>query len=313
MPHSDPKTTMSTVSQTLVEGYPVTRGKVRDIYDLGDKVLLVATDRISAFDYILPNPVPDKGRVLTGLTAFWMNYLQKETGLEHGLLSTNLEDCPREFRDIKHDLSGRVCLMKKLPVVQVECVARGYLAGSGHKEYLATGAVCGNMLPAGLKLADRLPEVIFTPATKAASGHDENIPMSEVVKLIGEEIAEALRRTTLAIFAQGSKLAESRGLILADTKFEFGLEGNRVILVDEVLTPDSSRYWEGSSWKPGISPPSFDKQFVRDWLESSGWDKNSPPPQLPPDIIRKTRDRYVEAFERITGREFSGKVASWDF
>ena len=313
MPHSDPKTTMSTVSQTLVEGYPVTRGKVRDIYDLGDKVLLVATDRISAFDYILPNPVPDKGRVLTGLTAFWMNYLQKETGLEHGLLSTNLEDCPREFRDIKHDLSGRVCLMKKLPVVQVECVARGFLAGSGHKEYLATGAVCGNMLPAGLKLADRLPEVIFTPATKAASGHDENIPMSEVVKLIGEEIAEALRRTTLAIFAQGSKLAESRGLILADTKFEFGLEGNRVILVDEVLTPDSSRYWEGSSWKPGISPPSFDKQFVRDWLESSGWDKNSPPPQLPPDIIRKTRDRYVEAFERITGREFSGKVASWDF
>lgn len=304
---------MSTVSQTLVEGYPVTRGKVRDIYDLGDKVLLVATDRISAFDYILPNPVPDKGRVLTGLTAFWMNYLQKETGLEHGLLSTNLEDCPREFRDIKHDLSGRVCLMKKLPVVQVECVARGFLAGSGHKEYLATGAVCGNMLPAGLKLADRLPEVIFTPATKAASGHDENIPMSEVVKLIGEEIAEALRRTTLAIFAQGSKLAESRGLILADTKFEFGLEGNRVILVDEVLTPDSSRYWEGSSWKPGISPPSFDKQFVRDWLESSGWDKNSPPPQLPPDIIRKTRDRYVEAFERITGREFSGKVASWDF
>lgn len=313
MPHSDPKTTMSTVSQTLVEGYPVTRGKVRDIYDLGDKVLLVATDRISAFDYILPNPVPDKGRVLTGLTAFWMNYLQKETGLEHGLLSTNLEDCPREFRDIKHDLSGRVCLMKKLPVVQVECVARGYLAGSGHKEYLATGAVCGNMLPAGLKLADRLPEVIFTPATKAASGHDENIPMSEVVKLIGEEIAEALRRTTLAIFAQGSKLAESRGLILADTKFEFGLEGNRVILVDEVLTPDSSRYWEGSSWKPGIGPPSFDKQFVRDWLESSGWDKNSPPPQLPPDIIRKTRDRYVEAFERITGREFSGKVAAWDF
>ena len=304
---------MSTVSQTLVEGYPVTRGKVRDIYDLGDKVLLVATDRISAFDYILPNPVPDKGRVLTGLTAFWMNYLQKETGLEHGLLSTNLEDCPREFRDIKHDLSGRVCLMKKLPVVQVECVARGYLAGSGHKEYLATGAVCGNMLPAGLKLADRLPEVIFTPATKAASGHDENIPMSEVVRLIGEEIAEALSRTTLAIFAQGSKLAESRGLILADTKFEFGLEGNRVILVDEVLTPDSSRYWEGSSWKPGISPPSFDKQFVRDWLESSGWDKNSPPPQLPPDIIRKTRDRYVEAFERITGREFSGKVASWDF
>ncbi len=306
-------TPMSTVSQTLVEGYPVIRGKVRDVYDLGDKVLLVATDRISAFDYILPNPVPDKGRVLTGLTAFWMNYLQRETGLEHGLISTNLEDCPDAFRDPKHDLSGRVCLMKKLPVVQVECVARGYLAGSGHKEYLSTGEVCGNALPSGLKLADRLPEVIFTPATKAASGHDENIPMSQVIHLIGEEIAEALKQATLEIFAQGSKLAESRGLILADTKFEFGLEGKQVILVDEVLTPDSSRYWEGSTWKPGISPPSFDKQFVRDWLEASGWDKNSPPPQLPPDIIQKTRDRYVEAFERITGQQFAGKISAWNF
>ncbi len=305
--------TISTVSQTLVEGYPVIRGKVRDIYDLGDKVLLVATDRISAFDYILPNPIPDKGRVLTGLTSFWMNYLQRETGLVHGLISTSLEDCPEAFRDPKHDLNGRICLMKKLPVVQVECVARGYLAGSGHKEYLATGAVCGNVLPSGLKLADRLPEVIFTPATKAASGHDENIPMSRVVELIGEETAMALKQTTLAIFAQGSKMAESRGLILADTKFEFGLEGNRVVLVDEVLTPDSSRYWEGSKWRPGISPPSFDKQFVRDWLEASGWDKNSPPPQLPPEIIQKTRDRYVEAFERITGRGFIGQVGSWNF
>jgi phosphoribosylaminoimidazole-succinocarboxamide synthase len=306
-------TTMSTVSQTLVEGYPVIRGKVRDVYDLGDRVLLVATDRISAFDYILPNPVPDKGRVLTGLTAFWMNYLQQKTGLEHGLISTSLEDCPKAFRDPAHDLIGRVCLMKKLPVVQVECVARGYLAGSGHKEYLKTGEVCGNILPSGLKLADRLPEVIFTPATKAASGHDENIPMSQVIHLIGKEIAEALKQATLAIFDQGYKLAESRGLILADTKFEFGLEGKRVILVDEVLTPDSSRYWEESSWKPGISPPSFDKQFVRDWLEASGWDKNSPPPQLPPDIIQKTRDRYVEAFERITGQKFVGKISAWNF
>lgn len=306
-------TKISTVSQTQIEGYPVIRGKVRDVYDLGDKVLLVATDRISAFDYILPNPVPDKGRVLTGLTAFWMDYLQRETGLEHGLISTNLEDCPKAFQDPKHDLSGRVCLMKKLAVVQVECVARGYLAGSGHKEYLATGAVCGNILPPGFKLADRLPEVIFTPATKAASGHDENIPMSQVVKLVGEEIAEKLKRTTLAIFSQGSKLAESRGLILADTKFEFGLEENRVILVDEVLTPDSSRYWEENTWRPGISPPSFDKQFVRDWLEASGWDKNSPPPQLPPEIIQKTRDRYVEAFERVTGQKFPTKVSSWKF
>ncbi len=304
---------MSSVTQTLVDGFPVYRGKVRDVYDLGDRVLLVATDRISAFDYILPNPVPDKGRILTGLTAFWMQYLKTQMGLEHGLLSTCLDDCPEPFRNPIHDLAGRVCLMRKLPVVQVECVARGYLAGSGYKEYQGTGTVCGNQLPAGLQLADRLPQVLFTPATKATTGHDENISFDRVVELVGEPVANALREATLAIFAQGTMLAESKNMILADTKFEFGLSDNKVVLVDEVLTPDSSRYWESATWRPGISPPSFDKQFVRDWLEMSGWDKNSPPPNLPETIITKTRERYVEAFERITGRKFTGRVSSWEF
>ncbi|MSR80461.1 MAG: phosphoribosylaminoimidazolesuccinocarboxamide synthase [Gemmataceae bacterium] len=304
---------MSSVTQTLVDGFPVYRGKVRDVYDLGDRVLLVATDRISAFDYILPNPVPDKGRILTGLTAFWMQYLKTQMGLEHGLLSTCLDDCPEPFRNPIHDLAGRVCLMRKLPVVQVECVARGYLAGSGYKEYQGTGTVCGNQLPGGLQLADKLPQVLFTPATKATTGHDENISFDRVVELVGVPVANALREATLAIFAQGAMLAESKSMILADTKFEFGLSDNKVVLVDEVLTPDSSRYWESATWRPGISPPSFDKQFVRDWLERSGWDKNSPPPNLPETIITKTRERYVEAFERITGRKFTGRVSSWEF
>ncbi len=304
---------MSSANQSHVDGFPVYRGKVRDVYDLGDQVLLVATDRISAFDYILPNLIPDKGRILTGLTAFWMKHLKTHLGVEHGLVSTSLADCPEPFRDPTRDLAGRVCLMRKLPVVPVECVARGYLAGSGFKDYQATGSSCGNPLPSGLQLADRLPQVLFTPATKATTGHDENISFDRVVELVGLPVAEALRAATLAIFAQGSTLAESKGLILADTKFEFGLSGNQVVLVDEVLTPDSSRYWERATWQPGFSPPSFDKQFVRDWLEMSGWDKNSPPPNLPESIISKTRERYVEAFERITSRPFVGRVSSWDF
>ncbi len=304
---------MSSATQSLVEGFPVYRGKVRDVYDLGNRVLLVATDRISAFDYILPNLVPDKGRILTGITAFWMQYLKNQMGLEHGLISTALDDCPEPFRNPTFDLAGRVCLMQKLPVIQVECVARGYLAGSGLKEYQATGNICGNPLPLGLQLADRLPQILFTPATKASTGHDENIPMDQVVKVVGEKVANSLKAVTLSIFTQASLFAESKGLILADTKFEFGLADNRLVLVDEVLTPDSSRFWEGSTWRPGLNPPSFDKQFVRDWLEMSGWDKNSPPPNLPESIITKTRNRYVEAFERLTGQYFPNRVSSWGF
>lgn len=300
---------MSALTQSSVPGFPVIRGKVRDVYNLGDRVLLVATDRISAFDWVLPNPIPDKGRVLTGLTAFWMSQL----GVDHGLISTDLKDCPEPFQDPRHGLRGRVCLMKKYPVVPVECVARGYLAGSAEKEYRKNSSVCTIPLPAGLNLADRLPEVLFTPATKATSGHDENIPFSGVVDLVGKTMAERLRDRTLEIFRKGSALAESRGLILADTKFEFGIEGDRVILVDEVLTPDSSRYWEKSTWRSGISPPSFDKQFVRDWLEATDWDKNSPPPSLPEEVIHQTRTRYVDAFERLTGKPFDNQVQSWDF
>lgn len=300
---------MKALTETSVPGFPVTRGKVRDIYDLGDRVILVATDRISAFDWILPNPIPDKGRILTGLTAFWMARL----GVEHGLLSTDLEDCPEPFRDPVHDLRGRVCLMKKWPVIPVECVARGYLAGSAVKEYRSRGTVCDLPMPQGLDLASALPEPIFTPATKATSGHDENIPFEYVEKIVGKAIATTLKETTLRIFQKASSWVASRGLILADTKFEFGLNEDKIVLVDEVLTPDSSRYWEASSWKTGESPPSFDKQFVRDWLEQTQWDKNSPPPLLPEPVIRQTRLRYIEAFERITGLLFDAQTCDWNF
>jgi phosphoribosylaminoimidazole-succinocarboxamide synthase len=297
------------LTQSAVSGFPVTRGKVRDVYDLGDRVLLVATDRISAFDWVLPNPIPDKGKVLTGLTAFWMARL----GVEHGLISTRLEDCPKAFQQIDQDLRGRICLMHKYPVVPVECVARGYLAGSAVKEYGQSRSICGVPLPPGLVQADKLPEVVFTPATKAASGHDENISFTQVVDLVGAQIANLLKDRTLEIFQKGAVLAQSRNLLLADTKLEFGLCDGRVILVDEVLTPDSSRYWESSSWVRGSSPPSFDKQFVRDWLETTGWDKNSPPPALPDEVIAQTRNRYIEAFERVTKTKFDSSVSHWDF
>lgn len=297
------------LTQSAVPGFAVTRGKVRDVYDLGDRVLLVATDRISAFDWVLPDPIPDKGKVLTGLTAFWMAQL----GVEHGLISTRVEDCPPAFQEFAKDLRGRVCLMHKYPVVPVECVARGYLAGSAVKEYGQSRSICHVPLPPGLLQADKLPEIVFTPATKAATGHDENISFTEVVDLVGPKIANLLKERTLEIFQKGSILAESRGLILADTKLEFGLRDGRVILVDEVLTPDSSRFWEMSTWQRGSSPPSFDKQFVRDWLETTGWDKNSPPPSLPVEVVAQTRDRYIEAFERVTGTKFNSSVQHWDF
>jgi phosphoribosylaminoimidazole-succinocarboxamide synthase len=287
------------ILQTHVPGYPCRRGKVRDVYDLGDKLVLVATDRISAFDWVLPNGIPDKGRVLTALTLFWLD----RVGVPNHLLSTKLADMSPAFAAHAAELEGRSCLVKKTAVVPVECVVRGYLAGSGWKEYRAGGTVCGIPLPSGLRLADRLPEPIFTPATKEESGHDLNISFAQMEQLVGAETARDLRVRSLDVYARAADHARQRGIILADTKFEWGrLPSGELILIDEVLTPDSSRFWPASEYRPGENPPSFDKQFVRDWLETSGWDKNSPPPPLPDDVVARTRQKYLEAHERLTGR-----------
>jgi phosphoribosylaminoimidazole-succinocarboxamide synthase len=276
------------------------RGKVRDVYDLGEHLLFVATDRISAFDWVLPNGIPEKGQVLTRLSRYWFEALGD-------LVPTHLSGAdpaadPRVPARYRAALAGRAMVVRKARVFPVECVARGYLAGSGWKDYQRTGSVCGIALPAGLRQASRLPAPIFTPATKAASGHDENIDFETVCRAVGPETAERLRRLTLQCYERGATLAEARGIIVADTKFEFGLAGERLLLVDEVLTPDSSRFWPADRYAPGQSPPSFDKQFVRDWLERTTWDKNSPPPRLPADVVAETRAKYVEALVRLTGR-----------
>jgi phosphoribosylaminoimidazole-succinocarboxamide synthase len=282
---------------------PVRRGKVRDVYDLGDRLLLVATDRISAFDSVLPTAIPDKGRVLTALSAFWFDRL----GSENHLISTEVGDSGLDLPDeIRSQLEGRVMIGRKCSVVPFECVARGYLSGSGWREYRQTGAIRGVNLPGGLVESDRLPEAIFTPATKVESGHDENVSFDQMANDVGIELAATLRDRSLALYRDAAAYAESRGLILADTKFEFGVEpgSGRLLLIDEALTPDSSRYWPGDSYRPGGPQPSFDKQFVRDWLDASGWDKASPPPELPVEVVKKTRDKYIQAFEILTGRAF---------
>jgi len=289
------------VRETNLPGLPVRRGKVRDIYDLGDRLLLVATDRISAFDWVLPTPIPDKGRVLTRLAAFWFERLEEP----NHLITIDVEqmDLPPEVD--RRMLAGRSMLCRKAQVVPIECVVRGYLVGSGWKEYQQQGTVCGIRLPEGLTESARLPEPIFTPATKAATGHDENISFERMVELVGRELAEELRRRSIAIFQRGADYASQRGIIIADTKFEFGrLEDGTLVLIDEVLTPDSSRFWPADQYQPGRSQPSFDKQFVRDWLSSTDWDKNSPPPELPEDVVARTRAKYVEAYERLTGQSF---------
>lgn len=280
-----------------VPGYPCRRGKVRDIYDLGDALVLVATDRISAFDWVLPTGIPDKGRVLTALTVFWLDYL----GVPHHLLSNRLLDLPEAFRRQGAVLAGRTLLVRKAQVIPIECVARGYLAGSGWKEYVQTGQVCGIPLPAGLQEAQELPEPIFTPATKEEAGHDQNISFEEMVARLGQERAEELRRRTLAVYRQAAAYAQERGILIADTKLEWGQTADGLILIDEVLTPDSSRFWPRDAYQPGRAPPSFDKQYVRDWLEQSGWDKSSPPPPLPPEVVARTREKYLEAYRRLTG------------
>ena len=289
------------VIETSLTGLPVRRGKVRDVYDLGDRLLLVSTDRISAFDWVLPTGIPDKGRVLNQIAAFWFELL----GEPNHLITSDVERMDLPAGVDRQLLAGRTSLVRKTEVVPIECVVRGYLAGSGWKEYRQSGTVCGIELPAGFVESSRLPEPIFTPATKAESGHDENISFQRTVDLIGREAAEDLRRRSLDIFRRGSDYARQRGILIADTKFEWGRLDGRLILIDEVLTPDSSRFWPAHGYEPGRSQPSFDKQFVRDWLETTSWDKNSPPPPLPDEVVAHTRQKYVEAYELLTGRRFS--------
>jgi phosphoribosylaminoimidazole-succinocarboxamide synthase len=277
------------------------RGKVRDVYDLGDHLLIVATDRISAFDYVLGTGIPDKGNVLTQLSAFWFDQIRDL--VPHHLVSTDVNDFPAVTRPYADVLRGRSMLVRKTDPLPVECVARGYLSGSGWKDYRSTGAVCGIALPAGLRESDRLPETIFTPATKAESGHDENISEAEAGAIVGPGRIARLRALTLAIYERGVAHAATCGIIIADTKFEFGMAGDDLMLIDEVLTPDSSRFWPADQYAPGRSQPSFDKQYVRDYLEQIGWDKQPPVPALPDDVVARTREKYVEAYRRLSGRE----------
>jgi phosphoribosylaminoimidazole-succinocarboxamide synthase len=290
------------VWQTDLPGLPPPRrGKVRDIYDLGDQLLLVASDRLSAYDHVLRPAIPGKGRILNQLTLFWMDKL---AGIvPNHLLATEVADFPSLLRPHADLLDGRAVVVRKAEVLPFECVARGFLAGSAFKEYRKSGTACGLALPPGLDRASRLPEPIFTPATKAESGHDENVSFETLASGVGAETASRLREVTLDLYREGARHAETVGLLLADTKFEFGLVAGELVLIDEALTPDSSRYWEAGGWSPGAEPASFDKQFVRNWLDSSGWDHESTPPELPADVVAGTRDRYVEAFRRLTGSE----------
>jgi phosphoribosylaminoimidazole-succinocarboxamide synthase len=305
---------------SLPDGLPKRRGKVRDIYDLGDdRLLIVATDRISAFDWVLPTAIPDKGRVLTGLSTYWFRRIES---CRNHLISTEIGDAGLDLSpEAIAALTGRTMIVRKADVVPFECVVRGYLSGSAWREYRSAGTVCGLELPPGLVESDRLPRLdqagrplrepgaLFTPATKAESGHDENIPFSRMAEAIGAVQAGELADMSVAIYLQAADYAESRGLILADTKFEWGRDRRtgELLLIDEVLTPDSSRYWPRAGYEPGGPQPSFDKQFVRDWLETAGWDKASPPPPLPVEVVERTREKYIEAYEILTGEPFPWK------
>ena len=279
---------------------PVRQGKVRDVYDVGEFYLMVASDRISAFDYILPTLIPDKGRVLTQISKFWFDRFE----VPNHLVSTDLSDVDLPDGLSADELEGRTMIVKKCEVVPIECVVRGYLVGSGWRDYQSTGAVCGIELPAELQNCAKFPEAIFTPATKADEGHDENVSFERVVEEVGLETAQALKEKSLQVYAQGRDYAATKGIILADTKFEWGWHEDELILIDEVMTPDSSRFWPADQYEPGRNQPSFDKQFVREWLDSTTWDKNSPPPELPPEIVEKTREKYIDAFERLSGQTF---------
>jgi phosphoribosylaminoimidazole-succinocarboxamide synthase len=292
---------VSPLLQSEIAGIPCRRGKVRDVYDLGDKLVIIASDRISAFDHVLPSGIPDKGRILSQLTLFWFDYLK----IANHFLSTDLNVMGPAFAAQANVLAGRSMLVRKASVVPFECVVRGYLAGSGWKEYRKQQTVCGIPLPSGLVECQKLPEPIFTPSTKAESGHDENISFEVMASQTGATLAAELRDRSLDVYRRASAFSESRGILLADTKFEWGqMPDESLILIDEVLTPDSSRFWPKDSYQAGKNPPSYDKQFVRDWLEQSGWDKNSQPPPLPADVVEKTRAKYVEAYEKLTGKKF---------
>ncbi len=295
---------MAVVSETNLPGLPLlSRGKVRDIYDLGDALLLVATDRISAFDVVLRQPIPDKGKVLNQLSAFWFSW--SEPIVANHLVTADAGRFPAALAPFREQLEGRSSLVRKARMFPIECVARGYLSGSGWKEYRKSGTVCGIELPAGLVESDRLPRPIFTPATKEESGHDVNISFERAAEIVGQQAASELRRLTLEIYSKAAEYAAGRGIIIADTKFEFGLIDGKIAICDEMLTPDSSRFWPADEYRPGGPQPSYDKQFVRDFLESASWDKNPPAPELPPDVIDGTRARYLEALTILSGRGLS--------
>lgn len=277
--------------------FPKRQGKVRDVYDLGESLLIISTDRISAFDWVMPNGIPDKGRILNQLSLFWFRSL----GIEHHVISDELPDSVKVL-DPLGQLAGRSIVARKAQVVPFECVIRGYIEGSGWRDYQRTGSICGIPLPSGLKQCDRLPEPLFTPATKAETGHDENVSFEVMREQLGTTVADELKERSIEVYRRGSEIAQAKGIIVADTKLEWGWFEGRLILIDEVLTPDSSRFWPADDWAPGRAQASFDKQFVREFLDRSAWDKNSPPPFLPEDIVMQTRDRYVAALEQITGR-----------
>jgi len=302
---------MKTVIKTDIKEYPLlARGKVRDVYDLGDLLLIIATDRISAFDWVLPTPIPGKGVILNSMSLFWFSFVNEI--IPNHLLSSNISSYPQNLQKYKDDLDGRSMLVRKAKRIDLECVARGYLVGSGYKDYKAilkanpgheTVDLYGTIIPANLQLADMLPRPIFTPATKEDSGHDENISFARMSQMIGAELAGQLRDATLSIYNKANEYAVSRGIIIADTKFEFGFIDNKLSLIDEILSPDSSRFWPVSSYIPGANPASFDKQYLRDWLESVDWDKNSPPPELPPDVVENTLEKYQQAHKILVGHD----------
>lgn len=291
----------------LSDLHHVRSGKVRDIYEVDDRLLLVASDRVSTYDCVHPTPIPDKGKVLTGISAFW--FARTTDLVDNHLVTADVGEMPEEVQRHADELRGRTMLVRRAEMIPFECVARGYLSGSALTEYQATGRVCGLPLPQGLEEASELPEPIFTPATKAESGHDENVPFERMADELGEDLAVTLRGHTLDLYRFGRDFARQRGIILADTKYEFGLIDGEVTLVDEVMTPDSSRYWPADRHEPGTTPPSFDKQFVRDYATSTGWDKTPPAPEIPDDIVARTRDKYVEAYERITDGSFEDWLA----
>lgn len=292
------------VVQTNLQNIPkISSGKVRDMYDLGENLLIVTTDRISAFDVIMPNGIPDKGRILTKISCFWFDLLKDV--VENHLISTNVNDIKNLTDAERIMLEDRIMIVRKAKVLPVECIARGYIVGSGWKDYQKSGAICGHQLPEGLRLSEKLPATIFTPSTKAEEGHDENISISRAAEIIGKENIQKLESLSIKMYETAAEYAKTKGIMIADTKFEFGFYENRIIVVDEVLSPDSSRFWPADKYEVGVAQDSFDKQYLRDYLESCDWDKTPPAPQLPEEVIKNTRDKYLRAYELLTGKKFN--------